>query len=198
MVPLHVKLVSILSSTIFLLFAMRNIFSPEKPIPILPDNDPLQAFAWPFAWGYGDVDRSQVYLSNIIGFLLLYMVVTKLVAVFSVKEGTFLRRNMLAAIGILDVLFGVSMYARFESDLNASRSSLQGLTLVFTVEGIIYLHDAKFRARPVKHSFNGDGDSFHKVKKLKNKKKGKLPINQRISHLVKDFKDMISDSNFHF
>lgn len=84
-----------------------------------------------------------------MGLALLSIVTGKLTTLFSGKEGTFLRRNLLLAFGGLDVVMGASIL-RFERGFQVAGATIKGFSFLHIVEGVIFLYDALFRPRPVK------------------------------------------------
>lgn len=144
--PFYIKAISVLSSFVFGSVASRNIFRPGQPI-FLPNDANLQLFFY----GGSQLTRGQECLSNLTGHMTLIVIGTKLATVFSAtSEGTFLRRNLLVVFGVTQVLTGISIFSRFEGDLNQAGGSFKGLAGVMIVEGSMFLYDALFRARPVK------------------------------------------------
>ena len=82
---------------------------------------------------------------------MLGLAASKLTTLFSGKEGTFLRRNLLIAFGAVDIVMSTSML-RFERGFQVAGASVKGLSLLYFVEGAAFLYDALFRSRPVKPS----------------------------------------------
>jgi hypothetical protein len=75
----------------------------------------------------------------------------KLTALYSGKEGTFLRRNLLLAFGVVDIVLSTSML-RFERGFQVAGSSIKLFSFLHFLEGAAFLYDAMFRPRPLKPS----------------------------------------------
>lgn len=98
-----------------------------------------------------EINMKQVAYSNILGCTLLSLVASKLVTLFSTKEGTFLRRNLLLIYGAMDIfLAGRSLM--FEKEFHTAGATTKGLSFITLLEGTAFLYDAVFRERKVKAS----------------------------------------------
>lgn len=150
--PPYVKLISVVTTAIFGSIATRNIFSPGAAT-FLPKDDNLQLFF--FGVPPSEITRGQACHSNLLGHMILVVLGAKLTTVFSAtSEGTFLRRNLLVAFGLTELVMGISMFSRFEGDLNRAGASFKGLSTAMCLEGSIFLYDALFRKRVVKDKKN--------------------------------------------
>lgn len=96
--------------------------------------------------------RIQVACSCLFGHALTILAITKLAAIFSAQEGTFLRRNLFIAFGASQLCMALSMFTRFESDAKQAGSSLNILTFIVGGEGLVLLWDGLKRPRPLKKS----------------------------------------------
>jgi len=129
-----------LPSACFLFCSCYFIFAPRNA-PNLPI---LIRFCF-------DSFHVQVAYSNILGFALLTLVASKLTTLFSGKEGTYLRRNLLIVFGAMDIVMATSLL-RFERGFKVSGASIKGLCLLTFTEGAVFLYDAFVRPRPRKPS----------------------------------------------
>jgi hypothetical protein len=94
---------------------------------------------------------SKLACSNLLGFAFLGLAASKLTTLYSGKEGTYLRRNLLLAFGVVDIVLSTSML-RFERGFQVAGSSIKYFSLLHFVEGAVFLYDAIFRPRPLKPS----------------------------------------------
>ena len=153
--PFHVKAVTLLTSIVFGSIATRNIFHPGEAI-FLPNDDNLQKFLFGVD-SPSQLSRGQIVYSNLLGHMILVYLSAKLTTVWTATtEGTFLRRNLLTAFGITQIIMGISMYTRFETDLKNAGATFKGLSGLMISEGLIFLYDALFRSRPIKKKKNID------------------------------------------
>ena len=82
---------------------------------------------------------------------MLGLAVSKLTTLFSGKEGTFLRRNLLLAFGAVDIVMSTSLL-QFEKGFQVAGASIKYFSFLQFVEGAVFLYDAMFRPRPMKPS----------------------------------------------
>ena len=82
---------------------------------------------------------------------MLGLAVSKLTTLFSGKEGTFLRRNLLLAFGAVDIVMSTSLL-QFEKGFQVAGASIKYFSFMQFVEGAVFLYDAMFRPRPTKPS----------------------------------------------
>ena len=90
------------------------------------------------------LSRGQVVYSNLLGHMIFLYLSAKATTVWtSTTEGTFLRRNLLLAFGMNQIILGVSMLSRFEKDLQTAGATFKGLSTLMIGEGLIFLYDAR-------------------------------------------------------
>ena len=152
--PQHVKLISGTASTALLVLGLRNLFAPGAGIPFFPRGERnLQAYFW----GTRKPDElvpAQKACSRLSGLSLVALAVAKLTIVLTnSNEGTFLRRNLFVALGATQVAGSVLLTAG-ESEGKAREAgggaSFWTYAVVLGAEGLVLLHDAFLRDRPVK------------------------------------------------
>ena len=97
------------------------------------------------------------YVFQLFGCCLLYAVAAKLLLAFGHSEGTYLRRQIMVAYGVLDFVFA---YLAYDYWPQAQKSVVAGFALMHCVEGSVFLGDALLRPRPVKI---GKGRNFGKA-----------------------------------
>ena len=94
---------------------------------------------------------SQAAYSTLLGGWLIVIVAVKLTTVFSAgDEGTYLRRNILFAFGITEILLCVLLLTKIEGGLNAAGGSIKRLVALMILEGVVFVADAVLRKRPMK------------------------------------------------
>ncbi len=98
--------------------------------------------------GHGAMSKACTSETGFTGALLVSKSVFTLVTIFSNRtEGTFLRRNLLLAIGICDM--GLLANLVFANRRTCKASLWTGI--VFALEATVFIHDALFRKRQAKH-----------------------------------------------
>ena len=144
--PLHVKAISALLNTVVMIAGARNVFMPGTPVIVIPEDDAFQEhfFKLPVAM---EIMRSKMtFIFQLFGCFMLMAASTKLIMVFTTKEGTFLRQKLFFALGTVDLLTAavVLMYK------GMPQSVTMGIAGLHALEGVAFLADAAFRVRPVK------------------------------------------------
>ena len=152
MPPTYIKVVVGLASVIPLIAGVRNIVAPGTPLSFIPEDDVFQAHL------HGSPkDPRMAYVFQLFGCCLLYAVAAKLLLAFGHSEGTYLRRQIMVAYGVLDFVFAYLAYDYWPA---AQKSVVAGFALMHCVEGSVFLGDALLRPRPVKI---GKGRNFSKT-----------------------------------
>ena len=154
MVPLHVKIVVGLCSGLFFVAGSRDIFFSGAALP-MPDDDKTIAAVFG-AQPVGSCGKKEVgckpgqmlFLAQAWGIMVVTIALTKFVLCFSNPEGTFLRRNLFAVLGLSNLGFA-SLGFQHEAYFNSQGASAMGFWVAFAVEGAVLLHDAILRTRPI-------------------------------------------------
>ena len=150
--PQHVKIISGAASTALLVMGLRNVFAPGAKIPFFPSADhDLQAFFWGTKSPQELVPGQKAY-SKLTGLNLLALAAVKLTCVFSnANEGTFLRRNLFIALGTSQLLGSIMLTTgESQTKAKAAGASFWHYAVILGGEGLVLLHDALMRDRPVK------------------------------------------------
>ena len=144
--PLHVKIV-LIANTLPILAGVRSIYAPGLPLSWTKFAE-LKHFHHTPGTKWVDAEPFLGSILRIFGICVLAHVLTKVVTVFGgrAREGTFLRRQLLFVLGLLDVGIGAILLRFNVIDKAVIRKA--AWSLVF--EGAVFLADAVFRPRPVK------------------------------------------------
>ena len=140
--PSHVKAVALLANAAFLAVGCMDMFASEKEL-------------FP---GYGALRESIIGghagAQKFFGCLLATLAALKLVTIFSNPEGTFLRRNLMAAAGGADLLAVYLLCTTLGVDdgdsLKAAPDALKVALALLVVEGGLFSADVLFRGRTKK------------------------------------------------
>jgi len=128
-VPVFVTGISLGSNAILSLVGVADFFSATLPLV----GEPIGTCG------------AACFASNLVGSLLIAKSVSTLTAVLSnPHEGTFVRRNLLLAIGACDLLVAISVYSASKNTLSIIVS-----TALFAEAGA-FIQDAVFRKRITK------------------------------------------------
>lgn len=150
--PEHVKIISGAASTALLMMGLRNVFAPGAKIPFLPSGEHnLQAYFWGTKSPEELVPSQKAY-SKVTGFNLLTLAAAKLTILFTnANEGTFLRRNLFIALGTSQLLGSIMLTTgESQTKAKAAGASFWHYAVILGGEGLVLLHDALMRDRPVK------------------------------------------------
>lgn len=153
MVPLHVKAVAIAAELLIAACAIRDMFWAGTPLPLSPDAE-LQSKLWAPALASKANPNLVLMLLNVNGACMLALMLSKSVALFTNPEGTFLRRNMLAALGLGDLAIA-AFWQRYNLHMSIGASDLH-YKAALLLEGSAFLFDAIARKRPIKHGAKHD------------------------------------------
>ena len=155
--PLHVQAVCLVTNALCLASGLRDIFAPGTPLP-LPSSDRMMLM-----WGStktkrdglvaAPVEGTMLFIEQAWGALFITLALAKLTTVFThTQEGTFLRRNLLAAFGVSGLLLGYVFYTHSAHVQEVYGANIVGYAGLIALEGAIYLSDALLRPRKVKKS----------------------------------------------
>lgn len=149
--PQHVKIVSGAASTVLLMIGIRNLFAPGSRIPFLDGEHKLQGFFWGTRKSEELVSGQKAY-SKLTGVSLLTLVAAKFTVLFTHgNEGTFLRRNMFVALGATQLAGSIFLLGgESQEKAKAAGASFWTMAAILGGEGLVLLHDALLRDRPVK------------------------------------------------
>ena len=136
--PMHIKVITALLQSTGLIAGVRNVVAPGTSLFFMPFDDTFQShfkFTPEFTW-----------ITQLFGCFMLMVSTTKLITVFGHVEGTFLRKKLFIALGIIDLLTAViiGMYDGLPMKVTGGFAVLHGL------EGLAFLADAFLRPRPLK------------------------------------------------
>jgi hypothetical protein len=142
--PIHVKIISGSASIALLSMGIRNVFAPGACIPFLPffgkSEHKLQSYFWGTS-NSNELVPGQKALSTVFS---------------NVNEGTFLRRNLFIALGSIQLLGSVALTTIGDTQSKAKESVVSGpasfyqIAILLGGEGLVLLHDALMRNRPIK------------------------------------------------
>ena len=152
--PEHLQAITALVNCYMLVACARDIFFPGTPLPLQGDEQLM------LIWGSkvdkkGNVSPAAVegvmlMIAQISGLVWATVALIKLVTVFSHQEGTFLRRNLFAVFGLMDLAFA-AVFSTFEPLLQKRfGASVTPYVALFVVEGVAFLQDALMRPRKVR------------------------------------------------
>ncbi|MGK3746913.1 MAG: hypothetical protein ACI90V_013776 [Bacillariaceae sp.] len=155
--PLHVKIISGSASIALLAMGIRNVFAPGACIPFFGKSEhKLQSYFWGTS-NSNELVPGQKALSKLSGWMLLTLAAAKITTVFSnANEGTFLRRNLFIALGSIQLLGSVALTTIGDTQSKAKESVVSGpasfyhIAILLGGEGLVLLHDALMRNRPIK------------------------------------------------
>uniref|UniRef100_A0A7S4AN10 Uncharacterized protein n=1 Tax=Pseudo-nitzschia australis TaxID=44445 RepID=A0A7S4AN10_9STRA len=149
--PPHVKIISGTASTVLLVIGLRNLFAPGSRIPFLDGEHSLQGFFWGTKKPE-ELVSGQKAASKLAGVNLLALVAAKFTVLFTHgNEGTFLRRNMFAALGATQLAGSIFLLGGdTQEKAKSSGASFWTMAAILGGEGLVLLHDALLRDRPVK------------------------------------------------
>jgi len=130
--------------------AIRDVVSPGTPLPF-PGDDKYQ-----LVLGSKMVKKEKVAapispeMALVLGrggmFNAAFAMV-KLVTVFSAPEGTYLRRNLFATFGIVEILVAANLHGSIDFVTQACGVSPMPIVAMFTFSGLVFLSDAVLRER---------------------------------------------------
>ncbi|OEU14580.1 hypothetical protein FRACYDRAFT_269609 [Fragilariopsis cylindrus CCMP1102] len=158
--PLHVQIISGSASVALLAMGIRNVVAPGACLSFLPffgkSEHKLQSYFWGTS-NSNELVPGQKALSKLSGWMLVTLAVTKLTTVFSnTNEGTFLRRNLFIALGSIQLLGSIAVTTIGDTQSKAKESVVAGpasfyqIAILLGGEGLVLLHDALMRNRPIK------------------------------------------------
>lgn len=148
--PVYIKIVCGLVQAWFLAMGLRDVLCAGSPLPV-PNDDLLQLFfdrtlgsGSPNMWTTGG-------FASAWGGMVISLSALKIVAVFSSSRGCVLRRNLLLALGLSNVLMAI-LYLRMEPMAQAHGVAIVGKSLTFypfveklLLEGFFYITDSVVR-----------------------------------------------------
>ena len=158
--PLHVRFVCALESFMFIAMGLRDIISPGVGLSFAQDiGEDKMAMMWGSKLTKkGElvgtpIEGVQLVLAREHGLLFVFVGLFSLGVVFShMSEGTFLRRNLLALLGLMRL--GLALHYYVHLDIlkeNLLDTTVFWLTVVeMAIIGLFYLADALLRVRKVK------------------------------------------------
>lgn len=149
--PQHVKIISGAASSALLVLGLRSIIAPGAKIPLFPSEHSLQGFFWGTK-NPEELVPGQKALSKVNGILMAAFALTKLTILFSnATEGTFLRRNLFVVLGTSQLAGSLMLTTSQEEEkAKAAGASFWPTCTVLALEGLVLLHDALMRKRPIK------------------------------------------------
>jgi len=141
--PFHVKIISGGASVTLLALGIRTVLKPgslwgttdDKPEELVPPG------------------QQQALLSKVSGWALITLAAVKLTTIFThTNEGTFLRRNLFIALGTTQLVgsIAVTTIGDTQSKAKAAGASFWPFAVMLGGEGLVLLHDALMRNRPIK------------------------------------------------
>jgi len=155
--PFHVKIISGGASVTVLALGIRTVLKPGSSLflPLLP------FFGTTTADDAGTTDDKpeelvpgqQQALSKVSGWALITLAIVKLTTIFThTNEGTFLRRNLFLALGTTQLVgsIAVTTIGDTQSKAKAAGASFWPFAVMLGGEGLVLLHDALMRNRPIK------------------------------------------------
>lgn len=146
--PAYVRLVTAVTSALFLIPGCRDIFAPGVALPFPGDAKMMEGL-------YKDVNkaslegRKMLFFSNCLGVFIVTLATAKAVTMLTNPEGTFLRRNLMFVFGFTDLLLAACFqkHAALFADLGTSVGPYKVLLLI---HGSVLLFDAIARKRTPK------------------------------------------------
>jgi len=154
--PVHVKIISGGASLTLLAMGIRNVLRPGMFLPILPFFGTAEHKLQSYLWGTDKPEElvpGQQALSKVSGWTLVTLAAVKLTTIFThTNEGTFLRRNLFIALGTAQLVgsIAVTTIGDTQSKAKAAGASFWPLAVILGGEGLVLLHDALMRNRPIK------------------------------------------------
>jgi hypothetical protein len=149
-VPGYVKLSVFTAEAYLVSTAVRDLLAPGTPLPVVGDAELVKGL-------WGDVSsvtlesRRMLAQEQFWGACLLALALVKLVTIFTNPEGTFLRRNLMLAIGLADVGVWAVLQQHSQVLSDGYGVSLLPFKCALLLEGSALLLDAVLRPRRVKH-----------------------------------------------
>jgi len=156
--PFHVKIISGGASLTLLAMGIRTVLKPGSLfLPLLPflgtaEHQQLQRYVWGIDHPEELVPGQQALL-KVSGWALITLAAVKLTTIFThTNEGTFLRRNLFIALGTTQLVgsIAVTTIGDTQSKAKAAGASFWPLAVILGGEGLVLLHDALMRNRPIK------------------------------------------------
>ena len=156
-VPTHVKVIVSIVSFILACAGSRDIFFPGSGVPFLPDDDKLIVTVFgeqpvgactPREAKAGCREGQMLFVSQLWGSMVVSLAATKLAVVYH-DESTFLRRNLMAVLGVSDLIMSFIIYTH-EGYFNGQGVSGMGFILSLGIEGAVLLYDVVTRKRVAK------------------------------------------------
>lgn len=153
--PLHVKIISGGASLALMAMGIRNVLKPGMFLPILPfgkSEHKLQSYFWGTEKPE-ELVPGQKALSKLFGWTLVTLAAVKITVVLTnTNEGTFLRKNLFIVLGVTQLVGSIALttIGDTQSKAKASGASFWQLAAILGGEGLVLLHDAFMRNRPIK------------------------------------------------
>eukprot|EP01062_Namystynia_karyoxenos_P034367 TRINITY_DN251_c0_g1_i1.p3 TRINITY_DN251_c0_g1~~TRINITY_DN251_c0_g1_i1.p3 ORF type:complete len:145 (+),score=56.39 TRINITY_DN251_c0_g1_i1:86-520(+) len=135
--PMHVKAVCGFTSALRFSYGICDILCPGKAV--MPLNDVNDFF-------FENSPKGNA-LQQGWGTFLVAMAAAQATTLFTNPEGTFLRKNLLIAYGITDLIQAAVYFKVNQWIQKENGPSLVPFIFLGVVEAAVYLHDAYFRPR---------------------------------------------------
>jgi len=141
------------TSIITLIIGYRDLLFAGTPLPFPGDEKLVLLFGSKMVKKQKVAAPPTEEMRIVLGFLGMYIIgfsILKLVSVFTAPEGTYLRRNIFAAIGATELLMAANVLKVVDPVLSLTGFDGTPWVAMYTFSGLVFLADALLRVRKPK------------------------------------------------